>query len=145
MGKIQNLFSFPITQKYKIFFQKSYIFAIDYSKIDKNMMMNTLLKNSGKQIYLKAIENVYINPKCPENHNIYVADKNRGYIKKYNNERWETDNLKIIDLLINNFINYYKLSIEELKQHQNYNKIKDSLKNKLKYLDFCDLEYLTNL
>ncbi len=32
-----------------------------------------------------------------------------------------------------------------MKQHQNYNKLKDSLKNKLKYLDFCDLEYLTNL
>jgi hypothetical protein len=32
LGKIQNLVSFPITQKYKNFFQKSYIFAI-YSNI----------------------------------------------------------------------------------------------------------------
>ena len=51
----------------------------------------------------------------------------------------------VINLLIDSFIDYYKLSIEELKQHKNYDKIKDSLKNKLKYLDFCDLEYLTNL
>jgi hypothetical protein len=119
---------------------------IDYSKIDKKMLINTLVQNTGKQIYLKAIENVYINPECPQNHSIYVADKNRGYIKKYNNGRWETDNLNIIDLLINNFVDYYKLSLEEIKQKPElHNKLKNNIQTKLKYLDLCDLEYLANL
>jgi hypothetical protein len=39
------------------------------------------LQNTGKQIYLKAIENIFVNPKKPENHNLYIADKNRGYVK----------------------------------------------------------------
>jgi hypothetical protein len=82
---------------------------MNYSKIDKKMLVDTLLKNSGKQIFLKAVENVYINPKYPENHNIYVADKNRGYVKKYNDGRWETNNLQIIDILINNFIDYLQI------------------------------------
>jgi hypothetical protein len=119
---------------------------IDYSKIDKKMLLNTLVKNTGKQIYLKAIENIYINPKIPQNHSIYIADKNRGYVKKYNNGRWETDSLNIIDLLINNFVDYYKLSLEEIKQKPEiHNKLKTNIQTKLKYLDLCDLEYLANL
>jgi hypothetical protein len=84
--------------------------TMDYSKINKNQLLNTILQNTGKQIYLKAIENMFVNPEKPENHNLYIADKNRQYVKKYNDGRWNTDNFNIIDLLINNFIDYYKLS-----------------------------------
>jgi len=119
---------------------------IDYSKIDKKMLINTFMHNTGKQIYLKAIENIYINPECPQNHSIYIADKNRGYVKKYNNGRWETDNLSIIDLLINNFVDYYKLSLEEIKQKpERYERLKNNIKTKMKYLELCDLDYLANL
>jgi hypothetical protein len=119
---------------------------MDYSKIDKKQLINTILQNSGKQIYLKAIENIFVNPEKPENHNLYIADKNRKYVKKYNNGRWETDNLGIIDLLINNFVDYYKLSLEEIKQKPDiYNKLKNNIQTKLKYLDLCDLDYLENL
>ena len=52
---------------------------------DYNVNFNNLLKEIGKIIYLKTIKNVYLNPEKPENHNIYVADKNRGLVKVYNN------------------------------------------------------------
>jgi DNA repair exonuclease SbcCD ATPase subunit len=84
--------------------------TMDYSKIDPKQLINTILQNTGKQIYLKAIENIFVNPEKPENHNLYIADKNRQYVKKYNDGRWNTDNFNIIDTLINNFIDYYKLS-----------------------------------
>lgn len=118
----------------------------DYSQINKIKLLNTLIKEQGKFIYLKAIENLYLNPEKPENHNIYIADKNRGYVKKYNNGRWETDNLSIIDLIINNFIDYYKLSIDDIKLNpEKYEKIKNAINNKIKYIELCDLEYLSNL
>ena len=119
---------------------------MDYSKIDKKQLINTLMHNTGKQIYLKVIENLFVNPEKPENHNLYIADKNRKYVKKYNDGRWETDDLKIIDMLINNFVDYYKLSLEEIKQKpETYNKLKNNIQTKLKYLDLCDLDYLANL
>lgn len=75
-----------------------------------------------------------------------MSDKNRGYIKKYNDGRWNTDNLTMIETLINNFVDYYKLSIDEIKQKPKiYEKIKTNVQNKLKYLNYCDLEYLANL
>ena len=89
---------------------------------------------------------MFVNPEKPENHNLYIADKNRQYVKKYNDGRWNTDNFNIIDLLINNFIDYYKLSIDEIKQKpQVYERIKTNILNKIKYLNLCDLEYLANL
>ena len=109
-------------------------------------MINTMLKNTGRNIYLMAIEDTFANPEKPQNHNLYVSDKNRGYIKKYNDGRWNTDNLTMIETLINNFVDYYKLSIDEIKQKPEiYEKIKTNVQNKLKYLNYCDLEYLANL
>ncbi len=119
---------------------------MDYSKINPNTLINTMLKNTGRNIYLMAIENTFANPEKPQNHNLYVNDKNRGYVKKYNDGRWQTDNLTIIETLINNFVDYYKLSIDELKQKPEiYAKIKTNIQNKLKYVNYCDLEYLANL
>ena len=77
---------------------------------------NNLLKETGKFIYLKTVENMFLNPEKPENHNIYVADKNRGYAKIYNDGRWQTQNINIIDTIINKVVEYYKLSIEEIKR-----------------------------
>jgi uncharacterized C2H2 Zn-finger protein len=118
----------------------------DYSKIDKTTLINSLIQEQGKQIYLKAIENLYLDPKKPENHNIYVNDKNRGYAKIYNNGRWETQNINIVDTIINNFVDYYKLSIDEIKaDREKYVKIKNFINNKIRFLNFCDLEYLAEL
>ncbi len=40
----------------------------------------------------------------PENHNIYAVDKNRGYAKIYNDGRWQTQNINIIDAIINKVV-----------------------------------------
>ena len=52
-----------------------------------------MLKNTGRNIYLMAIEDTFANLKKPQNHNFYVSDKNCKYVKKYNDGRWQTDNL----------------------------------------------------
>ena len=107
---------------------------------------NNLLKETGKFIYLKTVENMFLNPEKPENHNIYVADKNRGYAKIYNDGRWQTQNINIIDTIINKVVEYYKLSIEEIKRDpERYEKIKNIINSKLQHLNNCDLEYLTDL
>ena len=79
---------------------------MDYSKINPINLINTMLKNSGRNIYLMAIEDTFANPEKPQNHNLYISDKNRGYVKKYNDGRWNTDNLTIIETLITNFVYY---------------------------------------
>lgn len=105
-----------------------------------------LLNGQGKQIYLKPIENLYLNPKKPENHNLYIADKSRGYAKVFNNGRWNTQNINIVDEIINNIVNYYKLSIEFIKEdNEKYEKLKNQINNKLKYVNYCDLEFLNDL
>ena len=109
-------------------------------------LIKTLIKEQGKQIFIKAIEEFFVNQSKPENHNIYVADKNRKYLKTYNNEKWLTDNFKIIDKLIEKFVNIYKLSIEEIKKDiKLYDRIKKAIQDKMKYLNYCDLEYLGEL
>jgi hypothetical protein len=107
---------------------------------------NHLLNSQGKQIYLKPIENLYLNPEKPENHNIYIADKSRKYAKVYNNGRWNTQNINIVDEIINNIVDYYKLSIEIIKEdNEKYEKLKTQINNKLKYVNYCDLEFLADL
>jgi hypothetical protein len=119
---------------------------VDYSKIDKKYLINTLLKENGKKIFLKTIKDFFVNPEKPENHNIYISDKNRKHLKIYNDGKWNTNDFKIIDTIIENIINIYKLSIEEIKNNNEiYQKIKKSIENKIKYLDLCDLEHLAEL
>ena len=119
---------------------------MDLSTIDKKYLINTLLNQTGKQIILKAIKDCFVNPSKPENHNIFIADKNRKYVRTYNDGKWNTDNFKIIDTIINNFVDIYKLSIEEIKQNPNiYERLKNSIKTKMKYLENCDVEYLAEL
>jgi hypothetical protein len=107
---------------------------------------NNLLNESGKNIYLKTIENLYLNPEKPENHNIYITDKNRGYVKVYNNGRWETKNINILDEIINNVVEYFNLSLEKLKEdNDKYERLKNRLLPKIKYIELCDLEFLEDL
>jgi hypothetical protein len=119
---------------------------IDYKKMNPKTLIKTLIKEQGKQIFIKAIEDFFVNPNKPENHNVYVADKNRKYLKIYNNEKWITDNFTIIDKIIENFVNIYKLSIGEIKKDAKlYDRIKKSIQDKMKYLNYCDFEYLGEL
>jgi len=119
---------------------------VDYLKMNPKNIIKTLIKEQGKQIILKTIQDIFVNPEKPENHNIYIADKNRKYLKTYNNEKWNSENFKIIDNLIEKIVNVYKLSIEEIKKDiKLYDKIKQNIQNKMKYLNYCDLEYLAEL
>ena len=57
----------------------------------------------GKSIYVKTVENIYLN--STENHNIYVAGKNRQIVKIFNNGIWLSKNMIIIDNFINDVFN----------------------------------------
>jgi len=119
---------------------------VDYSKMNPKKLIKTLITEQGKQIFIKTIKDIFINTEKPENHNIYIADKNRKYVKLYNDKKWITDDFKIIDKIIENIVNVYKLSIEEIKKDiQLYEKIKKSIQDKMKYLNYCNPEYLAEL
>ena len=48
--------------------------------------------------------------------------------------------------MIEKFVNIYKLSIEEIKKDiKLYDRIKKAIQDKMKYLNYCDLEYLGEL
>ena len=109
-------------------------------------------KITGKSIYTKTIEDIYLNVEKPENHNIYINDKNRKRAKIYNNGRWESKDIysenhnNVINDIIDNCVNYYKLSIEELKENnEKYEKLKNIINKKIKYINLCDADYLDEL
>ena len=60
---------------------------IDYNNIDKKLFISPILDRRlfGKAIILKMIENIYITENLPEYQNLMITDKNRGYVKIYNN------------------------------------------------------------
>lgn len=90
---------------------------MDLTKIDKKLFIQPLLHGIGKQKILKTIENVYINEDYPEHHNIVITDKNRGYLKIYENGEWKTYDFNLINTLIDNVLNQSKTYIFELKQN----------------------------
>jgi hypothetical protein len=120
--------------------------TIDYNNIDKKLFIEPILNQFGKQIFLKMIKNVYINPNLPENHNLVITDKNRGYVKKYINGKWESDDIKLINLLVNEIVEHAKIIYDELKQrHPDNNKVKNKLNTAKKYIDLCDGDFLAEL
>jgi hypothetical protein len=116
--------------------------------IDKKLFTIPLLntKLHGKHIILQMIENVYINESHTEYQNILITDKNRGYIKIYNNGKWKTDNINTINIIIDGIINHSKNILVELKQ-QYINNLgaRTRLNTSEKYVNLCDLEYLGDL
>jgi hypothetical protein len=120
--------------------------SIDYNSLDKKLFIDPILNQIGKQIFLKMIKNIYINPELPQNHNLVITDKNRGYVKKYIDGKWETDDLKLINLLVNEIVEHSKVIYGELKdRYDNNNKIKNKLNIAKKYIDLCDIEFLAEL
>jgi hypothetical protein len=87
------------------------------------VVIQNLLKYMGKSIYLKTVEDIYLNN--AENHNIYVADKNRQIVKIWNNGIWQTKNLVVIDQIIDNIVKQFNLSIDEIKKdNDKYERLK---------------------
>lgn len=106
--------------------------------------MNTRLV--GKSIILQMIENIYINEAHPEYQNLIITDKNRGYIKIYNNGKWKTDNVHTINIVIDGIIFQSKNILIELKhKFINNNPAQNRLNTSEKYIKLCDLEFLNDL
>ena len=120
----------------------------NYHNVDKQLFTKPIMdpKLYGKMIILQMIENVYINENHPEYHNFIVTDKNRGYVKIYNNGKWKTDNINTIDTVIDGIVSHSKLILIELKQQYINNiNINSRLDTSEKYINFCDLEHLEDL
>lgn len=121
---------------------------LNYEDMDKKLFTTPLLNSrlQGKFIILQMIENVYINASYPEYHNLIITDKNRGYVKIYNNGRWKTDNINTINKIIDEIISHSKNIIVELKQHYINNTIANNrLNTSEKYVNLCDREFLADL
>jgi hypothetical protein len=121
---------------------------MDYNNIDKKLFILPLMNSRliGKEIILKMIENIYINVNLPEYQNIVITDKNRGYVKIYNNGQWKTDNLKIINTVIDGIVEHSKTILEELNlRYINNIQATNRLNTSKKYINLCDNEYLEEL
>lgn len=86
-----------------------------YELMDNKLFLEPMLKEIGKQIFLKIIKNIYLNPAIPENHNIMVVDKNRQICKIYNDKRWISTDFKCINELLSRIIYFAKHKYEEYK------------------------------
>jgi hypothetical protein len=108
------------------------------------VFIKNLLKYMGKSIYVKTVEDIYLNN--VENHNIYVADKNRQIVKIFNNGIWQSKNMIIIDKIIDNIVKQFNLSIEEIKNDvDKYERLKERISSKINYIHYCDTDYVEDL
>jgi len=121
---------------------------MNLEEVDKKLFIQPMINGNyqGKQILLKTIENIYINEEHPEYHNLIITDKNRGYVKVFNNGKWKTDNIKLINNVIDGIVFQSKNILIELKQqYVGNNRAMDRLNTSEKYVNLCDLEYLEDL
>ncbi len=121
---------------------------MDFTNLDKKLFINPIMNTRlfGKEIILTMIENIYINENLPEYQNVVITDKNRGYVKVFTNGKWKTDNVQIINLVINGIIEHSKTIWDELNDYYTNNiQAKTRLKTSKKYIDLCDLEYIDEL
>ena len=108
------------------------------------VVIKNLLKYMGKSIYLKTVEDIYLNN--TENHNIYIGDKNRGIVKVWNNGIWQSKNMIVIDQIIDNIVKQFNLSIEEIKKdNDKYERLKERISNRMNYIKYCDTDYVEDL
>jgi hypothetical protein len=105
---------------------------------------------NGKSIYVKTVatgtcgEDIYLNN--VENHNIYVADKNRQIVKIFNNGIWQSKNMIIIDKIIDNIVKQFNISIDEIKKdNDKYERLKKRISSKMNYIKYCDTDYIEDL
>ena len=118
----------------------------NYDELDNKLFLEPMMKEIGKQIFLKMIKNVYINPDLPQNHNIVVTDKNRQICKIHDGERWTTTDTKIINDLLGRIIEYSKTKHDQYVEKYGANKkVNDRLKVTKKYIDKCDQDRLAEL
>ena len=116
--------------------------------VDKKLFIQPIMNTRlyGKAIILQMIENIYINEAYPEYQNFIITDKNRGYIKIYNEGKWKTDDIQMINFVIDGIITESKNILVELKQkYINNNPAQNRLDTSEKYINLCDLEYLGDL
>lgn len=116
--------------------------------VDKKLFIQPIMNTRlyGKAIILQMIENIYINEAHPEYQNFIITDKNRGYIKIYNEGKWKTDDIQMINFVIDGIITESKNILVELKQkYINNNPAQNRLDTSEKYINLCDLEYLEDL
>jgi hypothetical protein len=108
------------------------------------VIIQNLLKYMGKSIYVKTVEDIYLNNTT--NHNIYVADKNRQIVKIFNNGIWQSKNMIIIDKIIDNIVKQFNLSVKEIKKDkEKYERLKERITNKMSYINYCDTDYVEDL
>jgi hypothetical protein len=125
--------------------QNNYILHINnFDDTKCEVVIKNLLKYMGKSIYLKTVEDIYLNN--TENHNIYVADKNRQIVKIWNNGIWQSKNMIVIDQIIDNIVKQFNISIEEIKKdNDKYERLKERISNRMNYIKYCDTDYVENL
>lgn len=114
---------------------------MDYSLIDRNLYKNVIMdeRKHGKEIIIGTIENIHVNEKLPCYHNIVITDKNRKHVKIYNDGKWNTSDVRIIQDVIDEILYQSKNIIKDLRIKASIRE-NDRLDISEKYIDLCDDE-----
>jgi hypothetical protein len=118
----------------------------DLSIIDNKYFLDPMLKEMGRNIPLKIIENIHFNPNYPQYQNIYISDINREKCMIHNGKNWYLTNLEKLSDMINKVV---QLSYEKHEKFSDYYKNRYDVINKLeialKYIKQCDDNFLEEL
>ena len=100
--------------------------------IDIKEAFNTYINSTGGNIASNILKLTNFNKKYPENHNIYITDLSREYVKIYNGTKFITKKFKIVkgDILNKVINNSYKI-VDKLQNDKSIKKNKD-IQSKLK-------------
>lgn len=86
----------------------------DLEKIDYKVFIEAM-KKTGPLLFEKLGEGIHLNPKYPENQNIYISDVNREKCMIYYNNEWKLENYNnIFPSFISRLIEFGYIKEEEL-------------------------------
>jgi hypothetical protein len=102
--------------------------------INPSIFVNKVLMNTGSTCLLECVNQIYNNPKCPENQTVYCSDINREKMMVSNGKDWDLQNkifvLTEVQNKLQEYIDMHEGELEDrLKKDQ---KFKEKFESRLK-------------
>jgi hypothetical protein len=114
----------------------------DLEKIDYKVFIEAM-KKTGPLLFEKLGEGIHLNPKYPENQNIYISDVNREKCMIYYNNKWILENYNnIYPSFLSRLIEFGYIKEEELYKLHLEGKVNgfDIINNGMRWIKLLDNE-----
>ena len=114
----------------------------DLEKIDYKVFIEAM-KKTGPLLFEKLGEGIHLNPKYPENQNIYISDVNREKCMIYYNNKWILENYNnIYPSFLSRLIEFGYIKEEELYKLNLEGKVNgfDIINNGMRWIKLLDNE-----